>query len=48
MAKLQLTLACGDYDFLRPLIDGEIQPQGIELNVLDHAFAGTPWPDAAP
>ena len=34
MAKLQLTLACGDYDFLRPLINGEVQPQGIELNVL--------------
>src|SRR5688500_18650602 len=34
MAKLNLTLACGDYDFLRPLINGEIQPQGIELNVL--------------
>ncbi len=34
MAKLKLTLACGDYDFLRPLINGEIQPQGIELNVL--------------
>ena len=34
MAKLQLTLACGDYDFLRPLINSEIQPQGIELNVL--------------
>ena len=37
MAKLQLTLACGDYDFLRPLINGEIQPQGIELNVLTMA-----------
>ena len=34
MARLSLTLACGDYDFLRPLINGEIQPQGIELNVL--------------
>src|SRR5437773_315001 len=34
MSKLRLTLACGDYDFLRPLINGEIQPQGIELNVL--------------
>ena len=34
MAKLKLTLACGDYDFLRPLINGEIQPQGIDLNVL--------------
>jgi len=26
MAKLNLTLSCGDYDFLRPLIYGEIQP----------------------
>ena len=34
MAKLKLSLACGDYDFLRPLINGEIQPQGIDLNVL--------------
>jgi 4,5-dihydroxyphthalate decarboxylase len=34
MSELKLTLACGDYDFLRPLINGEIQPQGIELNVL--------------
>jgi 4,5-dihydroxyphthalate decarboxylase len=34
MAKLRLTLACGDYDLLRPLINGELQPQGIELNVL--------------
>src|SRR5512138_1298534 len=37
MSKLQLTLACGDYDFLRPLINGEIQPQGIDLNVLTMA-----------
>ena len=34
MFKLKLTLACGDYDFLRPLINSEIQPQGIDLNVL--------------
>src|ERR1051325_1199917 len=34
MSKMQLTLACGDYDFLRPLINGEIQPQGIDLNIL--------------
>ena len=44
MAKLQLTLACGDYDFLRPLINGEIQPQGIDLNVLTMGVAGAPWP----
>src|SRR5205809_7350892 len=34
MSRLNLTLACGDYDFLRPLINREIQPQGIDLNVL--------------
>jgi len=34
MSKLKLTLACGDYDFLRPLINGEIHPDGVDLNVL--------------
>ena len=34
MAKLRLTLACGDYDFLRPLFDGSVAPPGIDLNVL--------------
>ena len=37
MGRLNLTLACGDYDLLRPLINGELQPQGIELNVLTMA-----------
>jgi 4,5-dihydroxyphthalate decarboxylase len=37
MSRLKLTLACGDYDFLRPLINGDIQPQGIDLNVLTMA-----------
>jgi 4,5-dihydroxyphthalate decarboxylase len=37
MAKLNVTLACGDYDFLRPLIDGTVQPPGMELNVLTMA-----------
>lgn len=37
MAKLKATLACGDYDFLRPLIDGVVQPAGMELNVLTMA-----------
>ena len=31
MAKLSLTMSCGDYDRTRPLIDGTIQPEGIEL-----------------
>ena len=34
MSKLKLTLACGDYDFLRPLFDGSVAPAGIELNVI--------------
>ena len=34
MSRLKLTLACGDYDFLRPLINGELKHKGIELKVL--------------
>src|SRR3954470_1985681 len=34
MSKLPLTLACWDYDRTRPLIDGRVQPEGIDLNVL--------------
>ncbi len=34
MAKLSLTLACWDYDRTRPLMDGRVQPQGIDLNIL--------------
>ncbi len=34
MAKLELTLACGDYEIIRPLKDGTVKPDGIELNVL--------------
>jgi 4,5-dihydroxyphthalate decarboxylase len=34
MAKLKLTMACGNYDRTRPLIDGRVQPEGIELNYL--------------
>lgn len=32
--KLQLTLACGDYEIVRALKDGTVEPDGIELNVL--------------
>ncbi|TMA13825.1 MAG: ABC transporter substrate-binding protein [Deltaproteobacteria bacterium] len=32
--KLHLTLACGDYEIVRPLIEGTVQPNGIELTVL--------------
>src|SRR3954468_23264042 len=34
MSKLPLTMACWDYDRTRPLIDGRVQPEGIDLNVL--------------
>jgi 4,5-dihydroxyphthalate decarboxylase len=34
MAKLQLSLACGDYEIMRPLIDGTVKPDGIKLTVL--------------
>ncbi len=34
MAKLKLTIACGNYDRTRPIIDGRVQPEGIELNYL--------------
>jgi 4,5-dihydroxyphthalate decarboxylase len=35
MAKLKLTLGCWNYDRTRALMDGSIQPDGIELNSLD-------------
>lgn len=35
MGRLFLTLACGDYDRFRPLRDGTVVPEGIELNVIN-------------
>jgi len=32
--KLHLTLACGDYEIVRPLIEGTVEPDGIEFTVL--------------
>ena len=34
MGKLHLSLSCGDYDRTRYLIDGTVQPEGIDLTVL--------------
>ena len=34
MTNIRLTLACGDYDLTRALIDGSVQPPGIDLTVL--------------
>src|SRR5690242_19228258 len=34
MAKLKLTIAFDKYDYLQPLRDGQIQPEGIDLNLI--------------
>ena len=34
MARVHLTMSCGDYDRTRPLIDGTVQPEGIDLTVI--------------
>jgi 4,5-dihydroxyphthalate decarboxylase len=35
VSKLRLTLACWDYDRTRALADGSVQPDGIDLNVMN-------------
>jgi 4,5-dihydroxyphthalate decarboxylase len=35
--KLELSLACGDYEITRPLIEGTVKPDGINLTVLTRA-----------
>jgi 4,5-dihydroxyphthalate decarboxylase len=32
MSPLQIDLACGDYDIVRPLHDGTIRAEGMEIN----------------
>jgi 4,5-dihydroxyphthalate decarboxylase len=39
--KISLTLACGDYEIMRPLKDGEVRPDGIELTVLTSMYSDT-------
>jgi 4,5-dihydroxyphthalate decarboxylase len=36
MSNLKLTLACWDYDRTRPLIDGRVKPEGIDLDIQIH------------
>src|SRR3977135_863669 len=33
MSELRLTLACWDYDRSRPLMDGRVKPEGIDLDI---------------
>jgi len=39
--NIQLTLACGDYEIVRPLIDGRVKPDGIDLTVLTKMDSAT-------
>jgi 4,5-dihydroxyphthalate decarboxylase len=34
MARLRLTLACDKYDYLQPLREGRVEPEGIDLNLV--------------
>ncbi len=41
--RLPLTLACGDYDVNRGLIDGDVIPQGVDLTVLTYPSPQRHW-----
>jgi len=42
--KLELTFACGDYEIMRPLKEGIVRPEGIELTLLtDMAASPRHW-----
>jgi len=43
MTKLKLTVACGNYDRTHPLMDGRVQPEGIDLNYLPLSPGETFW-----
>ncbi len=39
--KIPLTLACGDYEIVRPLIDGRVEVDGVDLTVLTDMDSAT-------
>jgi 4,5-dihydroxyphthalate decarboxylase len=43
MARLPLTLAAGNTDRVRPLLDGRVQPEGIDLNYIPMDAEETFW-----
>jgi 4,5-dihydroxyphthalate decarboxylase len=43
MSKLQLTLACGDYDLMRALKDETVQPESIDLTVVNLTSPERHW-----
>lgn len=43
MSKLKLTLACGRYDRTQPLIDGRVEPEGVDLTFIPLRPGETFW-----
>ncbi len=43
MSRLSLSLACGAYELLAPLIEGAVRPKGIELNVQTYSSPERHW-----
>jgi len=43
MRNLKLTLACGRYDRTQPLIDGRVQPEGVDLTFIPLRPGETFW-----
>jgi 4,5-dihydroxyphthalate decarboxylase len=43
MKKLKLTLACGRYDRTQPLIDGRVEPEGVDLTFIPLRPGETFW-----
>jgi 4,5-dihydroxyphthalate decarboxylase len=43
MGKLKLTLACGRYDRTQPLIDGRVEPEGVDLTFIPLRPGETFW-----
>jgi 4,5-dihydroxyphthalate decarboxylase len=41
MARIPLTLACGDYEIVRPLKEGIVRPDGIDLTVVTEMSSET-------
>lgn len=40
-SRLSLTVACGDYEIVRPVRDGAVKPDGIDLTVLTRSDSAT-------
>jgi 4,5-dihydroxyphthalate decarboxylase len=44
MSRLNLTLACLDYDRVKPLLTRTVEPAGIDLNILTYSTDDSVWP----